>query len=127
MENVLIQLLVAVVVILIISKVFRSTNLFRKLSLTLAISVVIAAGIKSNFSDSKGKDSTNVSVVSNDVALDHTPVLFDLVTNPINLQGGYDSKVINIVETPAWKELQSNNQPVIATNDRASPLPEDSS
>ena len=127
MENVLIQLLLAVAIIMIVSKAFRSTALFRKLCLTLAISVILGAAIKSNFSDSKGKDGNNIVVTSNDDALDHTPVLFDLVTNPIELQGSYETKVTIIVEASNGKELQSQQQSTTSTSDRASPLPENSS
>ena len=127
MENVLIQLLLAVAIIMIVSKAFRSTALFRKLCLTLLLSVILGAAIKSNFSDSKEKNSNNVVVTSDNVALDHTPVLFDLVTNITELQESYGTKVTTIEEVSNGKELQSQQQPVIATNDRASPLPENSS
>ncbi len=112
---------------MIVSKAFRSTALFRKLCLTLLLSVILGAAIKSNFSDSKEKNSNNVAVTSDNVALDHTPVLFDLVTNITELQESYGTKVTTIEEVSNGKELQSQQQSTTSTSDRASPLPENSS
>ena len=123
--NILIQLLLAVVVILIISKIFKSTTLFRKLTFVLAISVILGAAIRTHISDSKDKSSVESAVVMDDDGSNPTPVLFDLVTNFVELQSSYGLKH-NYFITTDGKESQRQQQPTIA-NGRASPEAENSS
>ena len=91
----------------------------------LACSVILGAGIRSHLSDSKDKKSNETAVVMEKSVDSPTPVLFDLVTNFIELQSSYGfSHNYSIYQIK--EESQRKQQPVV-TNDRASPVPENSS
>lgn len=91
----------------------------------LACSVILGAGIRSHLSDSKDKQSNETTVVTEKSVDSPTPVLFDLVTNFIELQSSYGFSH-NYSIYPIEKESQRQQQPVV-TNDRASPALENSS
>ena len=91
----------------------------------LACSVILGAGIRSHLSDSKDKQSNETAVVMEKSVDSPTPVLFDLVTNFIELQSSYGFSH-NYSIYPIEKESQRQQQPVV-TNDRASPALENSS